>query len=72
MLGLLMLAGCGSSNSHIKATNAAVKPGTGFRTVPLEGYKGRKFGVFLPNNYTPDRKWPTLVFLHGIGETGSN
>lgn len=28
--------------------------------------------VYVPRDYTPDRKWPVILFLHGAGERGSN
>lgn len=28
--------------------------------------------VFVPDGYDPDRKWPLVVFLHGMGERGSD
>ncbi|WP_459557725.1 carboxylesterase family protein [Lacunimicrobium album] len=28
------------------------------------------YQVFLPRGYTPSRKWPVIVFLHGAGERG--
>lgn len=71
LLALSFVVGCGGSSAHISSVNARAKQGTGFQTIQLEGHN-RKFGVFLPLNYTPAKKWPTLVFLHGIGETGNN
>lgn len=26
--------------------------------------------VYLPRNYTPEREWPVMLFLHGAGERG--
>lgn len=28
--------------------------------------------LFLPNNYETQEQWPTILFLHGAGEKGSN
>jgi predicted peptidase len=28
--------------------------------------------VYVPEGYTPDKPWPLIVFLHGIGERGSD
>jgi len=46
---------------------------TGFldRTLSLHGAT-YKYQVFLPENWTPDRKWPIVLFLHGYGERGSD
>jgi poly(3-hydroxybutyrate) depolymerase len=28
--------------------------------------------LFVPQNYTPDAKWPIIVYLHGAGERGTD
>ena len=45
--------------------------GTGFvrHEFQFEG-KPRTLWVFLPRNYSPDRKFPAIVFLHGLFEAG--
>ena len=42
---------------------------TGFldRTITLEGVT-YKYQVFVPDNWTPKKKWPVVLFLHGSGE----
>lgn len=30
-----------------------------------------KYTVFLPEDYSSDRKWPVILFLHGAGERGN-
>ncbi len=44
---------------------------TGFltRSVP-HGEDRRLFQVYVPNEYTPARRWPVILFLHGAGEGG--
>jgi predicted peptidase len=32
----------------------------------------RQSVVFVPDGYSPDRKWPLIVFLHGMGERGND
>jgi predicted peptidase len=46
---------------------------TGFlnRTVTHEG-KSYPYVVYVPRDFTPDRKWPVVLFLHGAGERGSD
>jgi predicted peptidase len=46
---------------------------TGFldRTVSFHGTT-YKYQVFLPENWSPKRKWPIILFLHGYGERGSD
>ncbi len=31
-----------------------------------------KYVVFVPHDYTADREWPVLLFLHGAGERGAD
>ena len=28
--------------------------------------------VYVPVGYTPDKEWPLIVFLHGMGERGTD
>ena len=30
------------------------------------------FMQYLPNGHDPTKKWPVIIFLHGIGEVGGN
>jgi predicted peptidase len=71
LLAAAFIAGCGSSG-HVKTTNAKLKPGLGFQHRKLQGYDNRQYAVFLPANYSPDKKFPAIMFLHGVGERGSN
>ncbi len=45
---------------------------TGFldRTVTVDG-KTHRYVVYVPRDYTPDQKWPVILFLHGAGERGT-
>ena len=31
---------------------------------------GRPYQVYVPRQYSPDRRWPVVLFLHGAGEGG--
>jgi predicted peptidase len=44
---------------------------TGFlnRTLALRG-ESYRYQVFVPADYTPTRRWPVVLFLHGGGERG--
>jgi predicted peptidase len=46
---------------------------TGFldRSITFQGLT-RRYQVYLPLDYTPDRRWPVILFLHGAGERGSD
>jgi predicted peptidase len=51
----------------------ARKHETGFldRTLTLMGTQ-YKFQVFVPEDWTPQKKWPVILFLHGAGERGTD
>jgi predicted peptidase len=51
----------------------AKKVQTGFldRTVAVAGTE-YKYQVFVPDNWTPKKKWPVILFLHGAGERGDD
>jgi predicted peptidase len=57
----------------VGSTASAGTPSTGFidRTLSLHGVT-YKYQVFLPDNWTPQQKWPVILFLHGFGERGSD
>ena len=46
---------------------------TGFldRTISLQG-TDYKYQVFVPEGWTPHKKWPVILFLHGAGERGDD
>lgn len=31
-----------------------------------------RYQVYVPEKYSPDRRWPVILFLHGAGERGSD
>lgn len=63
---LLLIAGLAPSTAFAKRE-------TGFlnRSAKVGGQEYR-YQVYLPANYTKDRRWPVIVFLHGSGERGSD
>jgi predicted peptidase len=67
----LLTFGCNSDPTT--KVNASAPINTGFltRTVTVDGAP-HQFAVFLPYSYSTEMLWPTIVFLHGIGETGSD
>jgi predicted peptidase len=56
----------------LTASGRAQKP-TGFldRTVTVDGVSHR-YQVYLPAEYSPGRRWPVILFLHGSGERGTD
>lgn len=68
------LTGC--THIDLDEVNASARPGTGFlvKTVHFDG-ESRRFGVFIPHEYTAAKRWPVMVFLHGseqYGDSGVN
>ena len=67
LIGLILMVGCaGDPSRQLKGKMPA---GTGFK---VHEVNGRRYSVFIPKDYSPGKKMPTVVFLHGIGEGGSN
>jgi predicted peptidase len=52
--------------------HAAAAP-TGFlnRTVEADG-KSIPYVLYVPRDYSPEKRWPVILFLHGSGERGSD
>ncbi|HEU0014232.1 MAG TPA: alpha/beta hydrolase-fold protein, partial [Longimicrobium sp.] len=42
-----------------------------FRTLAL-GDSTYRYQVYVPPEYTPRRRWPVILFLHGAGERGTD
>jgi predicted peptidase len=57
----------------VAAPAIAKKPETGFldRSVTVQGTV-YKFQVFVPEDWTAEKKWPVILFLHGAGERGDD
>lgn len=84
MLGLLALVGGAlvsmAEESEIdpeaKPITAATHSGalqTGLQVKTFTDAKGtHRYGLFLPANYDPTKKWPVILFLHGAGERGND
>lgn len=69
LLLLGIIAGCVHADPARRLRN--MPAGTGFILRSLTNASGEhKYSVFIPRDYTPDRKYPAIVFLHGIGESG--
>lgn len=60
---------------ELPVVGPAADEAPGFRLQSLEtGGKTVRYSLFLPKDYftKPDKKWPTILFLHGAGERGSD
>ena len=70
VLSLLVLTSCGM---NIQQANVGAPPGTGFvtKSVKVDG-ETRNYSVFIPHAYSTAKRWPVIVFLHGVLEAGTN
>jgi len=77
LTGVGLFAGCNGANDHFLdkldqgPTIGGIKTGA-MRTTLKRGDRERWYGVFVPYNYDPNKKYPAIVFLHGLGEGGSD
>lgn len=61
-----------ATNVQAPATHPATSP-TGFLYKTLRmGEQSFAYTVYIPPEYTPDRPWPAILFLHGSGERGGD
>jgi dienelactone hydrolase len=52
---------------------AAAPRTTGFLSRVYKDESGsHKYVIFVPRGYTPAKKWPVILFLHGAGERGTD
>ncbi len=69
--GVSMLPGCNGANDN--ALNQLNDGPKGFMIKTLaRGDRERKYGVFVPLTYDSSRSYPCIIFLHGMGEGGSD
>lgn len=51
----------------------AGEPNTGFLLKTFSDDTGEHhYSLYVPPDYTPDREWPVVLFLHGAGERGKD
>jgi predicted peptidase len=56
-----------------RTATAAPATETGFiDAIAHAGDMAMPYVVYVPRNYTPDQKWPVILFLHGAGERGDD
>jgi len=68
---LTLLAGC--SARHVDWANEGAPPNTGFATKQFTfAGETRNYTVFIPHSYNPQSRYPVIVFLHGVLESGSD
>ena len=75
---LVLSAGCatqgGSPMTRAKGSSSHSDAGaSGFlnKSMVVDGVT-RHYVVYVPREYTPDKAWPLVMFLHGAGERGDD
>ena len=60
-------------NESTHPSDVETDPARGFilKTVPVDG-ADRRYAIFVPPGYDPARPAPTIVFLNGKGECGTD
>jgi predicted peptidase len=76
LLPVIFLSACATletapSADTARTTEADMPTGFVFDSVTVSGAT-RDFAVYVPRDYTLDRKWPVIVFLNGSGECGTD
>jgi predicted peptidase len=72
MMAVAVLLGCAGCGDFSAETSLG-KGTTGFlRKEMVRGTRKRVYALFVPSNYDAKKKYPTIVFLHGIGEGGND
>lgn len=70
-LVLMLSVGCMHDDPAKEMTG--LPPNTGFMLRESHGAAGNhKYSVFIPRDYNAAVKYPTIVFLHGVGEQGGD
>jgi predicted peptidase len=66
IFGGILLAACLATSPAATARSAA---GIHFRNVTV-GKSNYRYEIYVPSDWTPSKKWPVILFLHGIGHRG--
>src|SRR6476620_9689623 len=71
--GLVLSVATGCMHDDPAKQMAGLPAGTGFLLKESHGTAGNhKYSVFIPRDYNAANKYPTIVFLHGVGEQGGD
>jgi len=70
--GFSALPGCnGARDTALHALNSTGQTGFIQRSI-TRGDRTRKYALFVPTTYKATTKYPVIIFLHGVGEGGSD
>lgn len=70
-LAVLLLAGGCVTNQKENAAHTPVVTELITKSMTVGGQE-LKYGVYVPSDYDAKKKWPLIIFLHGMGERGSD
>ncbi|HOV75536.1 MAG TPA: dienelactone hydrolase family protein [Candidatus Hydrogenedentes bacterium] len=70
-VALACAAGAGAARQGVRMNDKTVQTGFINRSVSVGGVD-RRYVVYVPREYTPDKAWPLILFLHGAGERGDD
>jgi predicted peptidase len=72
-VGFALLASCAVEPPQAVFAASTTDISTGFldKAAPVDG-KAVRYALYVPEDYTPDKAWPLIVFLHGSGERGND
>lgn len=72
-VGLLVIALAIAAPVHAQQRAGEAPQRAGFQVRTFKDDAGNhKYSVFVPATYTPTKKWPVILFLHGAGERGTD
>ena len=68
---MVAMAGCG--HLDMDGANSRAPKGTGFmvKELSVDG-ETRKYGLFVPHDYSAGKPTPVIMFLHGVLQAGSD
>jgi predicted peptidase len=70
---VLLVGGAAAGCQEYAAENSLGKGTTGFlHKQMVRGARKRVYALFIPKDYDAKKKYPTIIFLHGIGEGGND
>jgi len=71
VLTMLLVAGGCVTHQKNSPVPTPVVTGLSSKTMTVGGQE-LKYGVYVPSDYDAKKKWPLIIFLHGMGERGSD
>ncbi len=72
--GIIFEHSCSAAgnDAEVSTENCSVLP-KGFQLRQFNDESGsHNYALYLPADYSPDKKWPVVLFLHGAGEKGTD